>query len=488
MSICSNARYRDAGILVALLAFAFGLRMLAWGLLPNVYREDEVFQTLEPAHSLYSGFGVVTWEWREGIRSWLFPGALAALMWGSRELLGGRASYLPVIAAALSVLSLTNVAGAFAVGRRQFGAVGGLLCGAVAACWPDLVYFDPKPLTEVAAGQFLVAGVFLAELWRGRVAGRHERAACLATGLLLGTSCALRFQYAPALVVVLALTGRGGNRRWLPLLAAAAMPILLAGLLDFATWGSPFQSVWKNYASNVLAGRSLTYGVASPFYYVLQFARIWGAALLPIAFAWAVGVSTLPIAGTTALAMMLVHSLFGHKNFSFIYPAIPLVLCVSCIGSLELLRRLQPARDRMPRPGVASGALLACWLATCLLVGMSGDFPSRWRNKSDFLAEMSGLRAWNGEMCGLAVYDGQWPSYALFDRPVPVKLVRTEQQLALVRPAVSHVLLRRERIPAAQPASIEQCWNEMCLLRLDHSECLPEGEYAINAVLAREGF
>ncbi len=74
---------REGGPLLALavlcaIAFAlrFGLALAA----PNLHRPDEVFQNLEPAYRMWTGHGVITWEWRVGLRSPLFPGFLAGLI------------------------------------------------------------------------------------------------------------------------------------------------------------------------------------------------------------------------------------------------------------------------------------------------------------------------------------------------------------------------------------------------------------------------
>lgn len=50
-------------VLLVLLLAAFALRMGTWSFLPNTHHPDEVFQTIEPAHRLLTGVGVVTWEW-----------------------------------------------------------------------------------------------------------------------------------------------------------------------------------------------------------------------------------------------------------------------------------------------------------------------------------------------------------------------------------------------------------------------------------------
>ena len=63
-----------------LLGFALSLRLgLALGS-PSIFFPDEIFQTLEPAHRLVFGYGVISWEWRLGIRSWVLPAFLAGAM------------------------------------------------------------------------------------------------------------------------------------------------------------------------------------------------------------------------------------------------------------------------------------------------------------------------------------------------------------------------------------------------------------------------
>jgi phosphatidylinositol glycan class B len=55
-----------------LLAFVFVGLLLRVGValqLPRIAHPDEIFQTQEPAHRLAYGYGVVSWEWRDGVRS-----------------------------------------------------------------------------------------------------------------------------------------------------------------------------------------------------------------------------------------------------------------------------------------------------------------------------------------------------------------------------------------------------------------------------------
>jgi Alg9-like mannosyltransferase family len=51
------------------------------------FQPDEYYQALEPAWKLVFGYGEVTWEWTEAIRSFVFPG-LFALIWSAAKALG----------------------------------------------------------------------------------------------------------------------------------------------------------------------------------------------------------------------------------------------------------------------------------------------------------------------------------------------------------------------------------------------------------------
>ena len=75
-----NARLKKIAAWIALLTAALGVRVAMALLLPYVIHADENFQTLEPAHRLAYGYGIITWEWRMGIRSWVFPAFLAGVM------------------------------------------------------------------------------------------------------------------------------------------------------------------------------------------------------------------------------------------------------------------------------------------------------------------------------------------------------------------------------------------------------------------------
>ncbi|MDB5597562.1 MAG: Alg9 family protein mannosyltransferase, partial [Hyphomicrobiales bacterium] len=66
--------------LLAVMVLAAVLRIGSYLLFPNIHYADEIFQHLEPAYRLGTGEGVITWEFREGIRSWWLPGVIDFIM------------------------------------------------------------------------------------------------------------------------------------------------------------------------------------------------------------------------------------------------------------------------------------------------------------------------------------------------------------------------------------------------------------------------
>src|SRR5271157_4049627 len=100
-----GARLKRIAAWLALLAIALGLRVGLAIHFPNVFHPDEIFQTLEPAHRLVYGYGVTTWEWREGIRSWVLPAFLAGVMRATGWMGSGSTGYTYGIIVVLSLAS-----------------------------------------------------------------------------------------------------------------------------------------------------------------------------------------------------------------------------------------------------------------------------------------------------------------------------------------------------------------------------------------------
>src|ERR1051325_4135581 len=88
------ARLLAVSGLVVVETVAVGLRLVPIIVEPSLNWGDEIFQTLEPAHRLVYGYGLVTWEVQLGMRSWLLPGFAAGIIGAARGLTAGGGGWL----------------------------------------------------------------------------------------------------------------------------------------------------------------------------------------------------------------------------------------------------------------------------------------------------------------------------------------------------------------------------------------------------------
>jgi len=338
-----------------ILGLALLIRLVIAFSFANIIGPDEVFQSLEQAHRLVFGQGIVPWEFQVGLRNWLIPLALAIPMALAKLVTPNPLAGLLLIRALLCIASLGIVWAATRWGERFGGARGGWIAGLLAAFWPDLWLMAPHPLEEILAADALVPAVYLISTG----ASRHV----IPAALLLGLTFTLRLQLAPAVAIAgIALCGRD-VRRWLIALPVAAVPVLAAGGLDWFTWGQPFRSFWLNIFLNVVRGvAAKEFGAepASYFLYMLGLAWLW---TLPVVVFLAVrGARHLRLPTTLALVILLTHTLISHKEFRFIFPAIALTVPLAGIGLAAVTARLEMTRLRLVLGAVLlAGPLVSPW-------------------------------------------------------------------------------------------------------------------------------
>lgn len=481
-------------LLAAVLCVAFLLR-LAVGLgYPNILWPDEIFQSLEQAHRLAFGYGIVPWEFRAGTRSWLLPGALAALMRIGGALGTGSTPYLATVIGALCALSLLPVAVAFLWGHRTGGTAGALITGTLAAVWFELVYFAPKALNEVVASHLLLPALYLARFDDGK------RGRLLGSGLLMGTALGLRFHLAPALVCALIYLCRGdGKSKCLPLAGGTAAAFALCGTLDLFTWQYPFQSVWYGFYVNVVEGKSLLWGAHPWYHYLAVGARVWSWAAPVLAALVLLGARQSFLLLLTAAAVVATHSLVAHKEYRFVYPALPMFIIAAGCG-LGLLQRwiARVTVPRWPARAALAAILLACYLTSLTLaprfeashtgVQLPADGPSHWHY---FRAPLRFFQALSRDetACGVGLHHIHWAltgGYAYLHRNIPLFPVDSARALRERSPGFNYLLTRGIAARKAGEFSLQSCEGSYCLYRRP-GPCKPEAGYHINRELVRRG-
>jgi GPI mannosyltransferase 3 len=316
----------------------------------GMFWPDEIFQSIEQAHRAAFGIGYIPWEFRDGARSWVYPGLLAIVM-KLASWLGAHTGISLVLAAKGFMVALATVTTLFSmrIALRLGGRTAALLTGVLVCCFPALVVFGARCMSEMASASLLTVATAL-------VLGGTRRRQQLA-GFIAMAAFFVRFQTG---VVVLGLfLFLLFNRRFRDAMhytAGVVVAGVLGGALDWITWGKPFQSVGVYVTFNLLEGKSAQWGT-SPASYYLEHAFLstgWTLAIVGLGFLLAFWRHrTLAI---VSLGFVAMHIYVPHKEYRFLMPIVPLVLTLSGLGLGRVLD----------------------WLFARFLRGFFQKFSARW--------------------------------------------------------------------------------------------------------------
>jgi glycosyl transferase family 22 (putative mannosyltransferase) len=375
---------------LVLLALAVRLPLAFW---PNVDHPDEIFQYMEPAWRMLGHDGIVTWEWRDGIRSSflpsLFTGPVALGDWLAPG--GSGAFIVPRLVVALASLSIVVSAWFFGARVSRMHAI---IAALAAGIWFELVYFAPHTLSEPLATALIVPAALL-------LTGAPSQKRLLVGGGLLALAFVWRFQYAPAMAVFALGACWGQWRKAFPLAAGGLVVLLLAAMVDAAQGVVPFQWLILNIKHNLLHDRASEFGVAPTIAYLQLLSIIWsGAAMLLLLALWRGWrhASLLIVAATVNIAF---HSVIAHKEYRFIFLSVTLLIIAAALGSADWgqMMREKPAWRRWALPVVAgSWVLVSAGLAEA-----TKPMQDNWMRGIGTAGLAAELRT-DTEFCGLALY------------------------------------------------------------------------------------
>jgi len=464
-------RWLTGAGLASLVLLAVGLRLIPIVFVPSMVWADEIFQTSEQAHRLVYGSGLIPWEFQLGMRSWLLPGIIAALMELSRIVGDGPDYYIPVIAGTFAALAAVPVVCCFLWGRRFFGLPGGLIAGTVVAVAPELVYFGARTLSEVLAGNLLVAALYILE--PGYQVTSRQR--LFGGGVLLGLVFLLRIQLAPAVAIVaLWMIWRADHERVLATITGAIAILTADGILDAVTLGYPFASLWRYVVYNVYYGVSSTFGVKPWNYYLLGEIGVWGGGAATLLLLAALGARRMLLPFAAAITILAVHSAIAHKEYRFIYPAVVLLMVLAGVGLAQIARWGRDwLRDRGKRGWTAEvGSItvaLAWWCFISFEVWTGPTLTAHRYRGHDNLAAVSFL-AHGPAVCGLGLYGldgedwGQYGGYTYFHRPGPMYWPKDEAELDTFAPGFD-TLVYRKVPPEGLGFTPQRCFGPVCVAR-----------------------
>ncbi|GBQ43235.1 glycosyltransferase family protein [Komagataeibacter europaeus] len=419
---------RPSFFVPAVLVIAFLYRLAIPYFYPAALRADEIFQALEPAHRLLTGHGVTTWEWQVGIRNWAFPDLIAGI-WSVTDVLG--LGHSPLwIQGLICALSLGVVVAFMGLGRIAAGRFGLVACALMGALWPDLVLGASRTTTEVLGGNLLALAWMT--WWCKRTPGR---------------------------VVFMAL--------------GFALPVLGYGLVDLRTSGMLFRSVLRNVHANIGQNIAATYGTAPFYFYIVDLMLRWQVGFLVVAAFFVYGCRQFPMPSMVAVTVILSHSLIGHKEPSFIYGAIPLVMVVATVAFSRWVNQ-----DPLPWPGrrMMLGAVMIPLLGFVQVQSLTH------MRTSNALIHLQQIAAGQADICGLALpIRGEWShtgGYSYFSRhDVPLYFANDVASLAALDGRYNYLVTYGKTWSAPPEDTAITCRREFCLFRI-RPQCSMPPDYA----------
>ncbi|HEY1805295.1 MAG TPA: hypothetical protein VGG45_12545 [Terracidiphilus sp.] len=461
----------------SLFAFAFALRIgLAVGS-PNVFVPDEVFQSLEPAHRLAFGYGVISWEWRFGVRSWVFPTFLAGIMRVTTWMGAGSRGYLLGIAIVLSLISLVTIWFGYAWAKRASGATAAIIAAVACSFFFGLVYFAPKTLNEAVAAHVLLPGLYLGVY--GEKLGERKR--MFLAGFLCALAACLRIQLLPALLFAMVYFCYPRWRARIPAVAAGALvPTFIFGAADWITWSYPWQTFIRYYEVNMVGELRKQFWPEPWYWYVLVLLVLLGPAVLLLFN----GARRSPFLAIFCAIILVSHSFIPHKEIRYIYPILAPAVTLAAIGIVDLFGEIKRGMRFLdnPRWVVAIGVAFL-FVSSALLAAHCADwYKTRWGDGAfDRLSR-------DPAVCGVGIYQAIWwqsGGYTHLHRDVPIIPLESVAQMAGDAPAINALIApaTSENLPTGFSKS--QCWGGVCLYQRPGACAAAPANEEINAYLRR---
>lgn len=345
----SPAKRFAAHLLLALsLAAGLGLRLGLAFTDDGLYWPDEIYQSLEPAHWLAFGYGLLPWEYVAGARHWTLAALLAGVLKSASWLgLDDPRHYLWLLRSLFCAVSVATAGGVFRLARvLGAGPLAAALGAAVLALLLPDIYFAPRALSENVSALLVVWGAALALETSRRRQG-------------LGFSLfafSLFFRFQNLLLLAGFFAALAMLRRWVLLQRGAAVSVvalLLFGAVDRLTWGHWFQSVRLLWTFNVSQRQADWMTVQPGFYYLKTMFQAGGPALLLWGGLALVGARRGLSLLLPASLFLIFHSLLWHKELRYLWPSLPLWAAAAALG-------WQKVSDRFGRR--AAGVALALTL------------------------------------------------------------------------------------------------------------------------------
>jgi len=440
----------------------------------GIFWPDEIYQSLEPAHRLVFGYGLVAWEFRDGARNWAFPGFVALLL-KACSLVGitDSRTYVMVIRGVFCLVGTATAAATYRLARTVGAtALSAAVAASLFALSAPAIFYAPRAMSESAAALVVVLGLTLALRPEARAWQLALGAALLALAVMLRLQTAI---FGLGLVAVLAAAAE--RRAALMVLTVFAAGMLVFGLVDLVTWGSWFHSAVTYVRVNLVEGRSSVWGTASIVYYPVVLINSMGlAGFLMLALA-ALAVRRSPRLWVLGAAFLIAHSLIPHKELRFIFPALPVACALAGVGLDEFVGRAPVWMSRSLAAVLAASIVFSAATFHQLTFRDLGSQPVVGGPRSsayDFGGPANRLllqASARSDLCGIKVESTliEWTGgYSYLHRQVPIyRFDGPSRQSG----RFNYVIARAGSVPPHEVVAVD---GKQVLARLPMTRCTPD--------------
>jgi GPI mannosyltransferase 3 len=203
--------------------------------------------------------------------------------------------------------------------------------------------------------------------------------------------------------------------------------------------------------------------VSPPYWYLREFGVFWGWAYAPLGLLALWGARRDPLPLFVAIVIVLSHSAIDHKEYRFIYPAIPLLLFSASQGSAELCAWLASQRGSFEIRIAAIVGL--AWLVTSGALAVSDPMRPLWSRALGGLELMS--RTGTEARCGVAVLKIAWfwtGGYTSLHEPIPIHQLLSRGSAAWdINAFDAWIVPESANEPRAAGFTLSRCLSKICL-------------------------
>jgi len=323
-------------IFLTIILGAFVFRVVLALISDNFNHPDENFQIYEQAHRLVFGYGLIPWEFRFDVRSWIVPGLVAVILYPFK-LLGcdNPNIYTPLTKIFFGLIAMSLVISAYFIGKKISSVKAGLWAAFFCAGWYEIIYFSIRPLSEIWATTFFVAAIALS-------IKSKDNTQLIIAGILTAITAAVRPHYFPVvLLFLIVLFFINRTHKPIVLYISFIGTIIMIGIFEKITIGGFYES-YINYFhfSKHFSMADTSAGVG-----IFAFAKQLGQSSMMLVWLFLlVGVTIWRKVWYLilfVLAALIFHSALPLKehiaSIRFIYMVIPLYMIIGGIALSEIL-------------------------------------------------------------------------------------------------------------------------------------------------------